>query len=185
MQQQIDIEIIEKAQKQDKQAFGKLILYYQKYIYSLVFRMLCNEADARDVVQETFIKIWKHLGDYKIDTKFSTWIYKITINTCLDKLRQRKRNRFIINGIEAEKEFRKIFTNEGERRLSNSGIIEIIKQLTEKLSPKQKAVFVLRDLDDMEMNEISEITGLSMDNVKSNLCFARQKMREFLKQYEL
>ena len=89
---QIDPEnIINKARNGDKEAFGKLVMQHQQYAFNLAFRIVCNEDDARDIVQDSFIKIWKNMKLYLPKIKFSTWMYKIITNTAIDHLRSKKK----------------------------------------------------------------------------------------------
>ncbi len=84
---QFDAEnIIHKARNGDKNAFGELVTKYQQYAFNLAFRIVCNEDDARDVVQDSFIKIWKNMKAYLPKIEFTTWMYKIVTNTAIDHL---------------------------------------------------------------------------------------------------
>ena len=79
--------LIDKSKKQDMTAFALLVTEYRQLVFRLAFRLLCNEEEARDMVQETFIKVWLNLDKYNREYRFSTWLYKITGNICYDRLR--------------------------------------------------------------------------------------------------
>ena len=106
MQNQIHVEqlneLILKANNGDTKAFEVIVRNYNKFGYAVAFKILCNEEDAKDVVQECFIKIWKHLNEYDKKIKFTTWMYKIVVNLCFDKLKSQKRRRSIFKNLDED-----------------------------------------------------------------------------------
>ncbi len=175
------LDIIERCKQDDKDAFRELVEANQSYAFSLAFRMLCNEDDAKEVVQDSFIRVWRHISKYKKEIKFTTWLYKIVLNLCYDKIDSIKRRRQLFQSEEETSKFL-LTANETdiEREFTNRELASCIKGLSEKLSAKQQAVFVLRDLQGLETNEISEILDMPLKNIKSNLCLARKEIREKL-----
>lgn len=170
-------ELIVLSRKNDEQAFRKLVEAHQSMVYTLAFRLLCNDEDAKDAVQETFIRAWKHLGSFNLELKFSTWLYTIAANQCYDKLRKAKHT--ITLRLEDQNVIREFISDENpEKNLLNTELAQIISSLTVGLTPKQKLVFTLRDLEGLEIEEIITITGLSAAKIKSNLYLARQYIRE-------
>jgi RNA polymerase sigma-70 factor, ECF subfamily len=179
MHQQTTTNLILLSRQNDMNAFRQLVESHQSMVFSLAFRLLCNENDAEDVVQETFVRVWKNLNKYKIEMKFSTWIYKITSNLCYDKLRLFKRNNTLRTINIDNISILNICSDENiEKSLINSELAKIITNLTNDLTPKQKLVFTLRDLEGIEVDEIEAITGLSSAKIKSNLFLARQYIRQ-------
>ncbi len=160
-------------------AFRILVDTHRRFAFSIAFKILLNEEDARDAAQESFIKLWKHINDYNFNAKFTTWFYKIVINMSLDKLKARKRKeeKFIPAGSTAGIEN----LASGKDDFTNSELIEIIKELTRFLSPMQKMVFTLRDLNGLAVNEVSDSLKISEGSVKTNLVYARRKIKEQLK----
>jgi len=167
--------LIASCKRNDQKAFRKIVECYQSMIYSLCFRMLCNEEEARDTVQETFIKVWVNLSSYQSDKKFSTWIYTIATNLCLDKLKSSKHNKY--SGSIDDRISELISSENIEQTIINAELGEIILRLTGELTPKQKIAFTLRYLEEIEMEEIREITGMTAEKIKSNLYLARQSIR--------
>jgi len=171
-------DLIISSKRNDDNAFRKIVEEYQAMVYSLAFRILCNEEEAKDIVQETFIKVWINLSCYKLDKKFSTWVYAIASNLCLDRLRSSKhrhQTKFVdetLNNL--------ISSEDIEQTFINSELGAIILRLTNELTPKQKIVFTLRYLEELEIEEIVEITHLSPNKIKSNLFLARQAIRKKL-----
>ncbi len=170
-------ELIVLSRQNDSQAFRKLVEAHQAMVYTLAFRLLCNDDDAKDIVQETFIKVWKNLERFKPELKFSTWLYTIAANQCYDKLRKAKHNYTLrLDDTNVISEF---ISNENiEKTIINEELSQIILSLTGNLTPKQKLVFTLRDLEGLEIEEIISITGLSAEKIKSNLYLARQFIRK-------
>ena len=173
-------QLINRSRQGDKKSFELLIVAYQSMVYRLAFRLLCDEDDAKDIVQETFIKIWFHLDRYKSEYKFSTWIYKIASNLAYDRLRSQKH---ISQGTEPEAVADALniaFSENTEERLINKDLKKIILYFTRELPPKQKLVFTLRDIEELEAVEVERITGMSAEKIKSNLYLARKNIREKL-----
>jgi RNA polymerase sigma-70 factor, ECF subfamily len=170
-------ELIILSRQNDAQAFRKLVEAHQYMVYTLAFRLLCNDEDAKDIVQETFIKVWKHLHSFNSELKFSTWLYSIAAHECYDKLRKTKHNNSL--RLDDQNRICEFISNENiERTLINAELSQIILALTGNLTPKQKLVFTLCDLEGLEVDEIKSITGLSSAKIKSNLYLARQFIRK-------
>lgn len=167
------------SRQNDANAFRKLVEVHQSMVFTLAFRLLCDEDDAKDIVQETFIRIWKHLDRFNTAMKFSTWMYSITTNLCYDQLKNAKRKP--VDRINTPNLLAQFIADENiEQSVINSELAAIIRDMTSGLSPKQKLVFTLRDLEGLEIDEIQTITGMSADKIKSNLYLARQCMRKKL-----
>jgi len=178
MQQDI-VNIIEKVKAGNKTAFKYLVEEHQQYAFNVAFRVVCNEENAKDVVQESFIKIWKNIHRFNSKLKFTTWMYKIVINSALDKLRSLKR----LNTINIDKVSENLcrLENDGpDVQLENQELGNIISHIAEGLPEKQKLVFVLRDIQGFDSVEVEEILDMPHTSVKSNLYNARQFVRKKL-----
>ena len=174
----IDLQLIEECKGGNFNNFRKLVELTSPFAFSVAFRMLGNEDQAKDVVQDTMVTIWQKLKKIKTAEVYKTWIYRIVVNKCYDQMRKRKRNpEFIADEHTWELIANKL--SEGpSAALENGETAKIITILTERLSSKQKAVFVLSDLEGMSNDEISEITGISKSAVKANLYHARKNISE-------
>ncbi|MDP2037765.1 MAG: RNA polymerase sigma factor [Ignavibacteria bacterium] len=168
------LELIKNAVEGDLSAFETILKSHQYYAYTVAFRVLTNDDDAKDVVQECFVRIWKSLGSYNRKVKFTTWMYKIVINLCYDKLRRRKTENERRETISAE-----IVSDidSPEKLLTNKEQAEIIKHVSNSLPEKQRMVFVLRDLEELTTDEVSQIMNISIESVKTNLSLARKAIR--------
>ena len=173
-------ELITQSKHNDGNAFRQLVESHQSMIYSLAYRLLCNEEDARDAVQETFIKVWLKLSSFDTSRKFSTWVYAIATNLCYDKL---KSGKHFSNCLPAETFNEVLSDDDVEKKMIDTELGALIATLTSELTPKQKIIFTLSDLEDLETEEIVQITGMTASQIKSNLFLARQALRTKLKNY--
>jgi RNA polymerase sigma-70 factor (ECF subfamily) len=174
-------QLIRRSTEGDLAAFDKLVRSCQPYAYSIAVRLLCNEDEAEEVVQQSFIRVWKYLDRYDQRRKFTTWLYRIVTNLCLDGLRSAKRRSRLFSSIEEDDHAETIADPQSlDRMYSTEEAIRAVKALTDRLPTKQKLVFVLRDLEDLPVSEVSEITGLSAGSIKTNLHYARRAIRNLL-----
>jgi len=172
----IEQDIIEQIKKGNQSAFRSLVEEYQQYAFTLAFRILCDEPEARDVVQESFIKIWQKIRSYDGKAKFTTWMYRIVTNTSIDKLRSMKRNRHI-NIDELTVQAESLIQADFSGQFENEELAEMITYFSEGLPEKQRLVFVMRDLQGMLSSEVQEILEMSESAIKSNLYHARREIR--------
>lgn len=180
MADRVPFDIINKAGNGDTNAFREIVDEYQAFAYAASYRFLGNAEDAEDIVQEAFIRLWKNLHKYNPEVKLSTWLYRIIVNLCLDFLksvygRQRK------NKVDVELVLQ--CSAGSDEPMQTNELNELIQEAAAVLTPKQKAVFILRDLEDLSVEEVCGILSMSAGNVKSNLYHARQRMSEKLKKY--
>ena len=177
---QIENDIIVRCQRGEKEAFRGVVQTYQRMVFSLSLKLLCDEEEARDMVQETFIRVWQNMGEYDARKNFTTWIYTIATRISLDRL---KNMRHTVPMPEDEKVLRRFASDvDTHRTLENQEWVSIVRMLAEGLGEKQRMVFTLCQLEGLSSSEVEEITGLDSKQVKSNLYVARQTIRERLKQ---
>ena len=170
--------LIERSKQHDKVAFRQLVEMCQPFVFRISFRLLCCEEEAKDIVQEVFIRVWLHLHKYNYRNRFSTWLYKITCNLCYDRLRSMKP---LSSNVVTSVDWSILDIPDEcdvEQTIINSELIKWITTLTHDLSPKQRLVFTLRDIEELELDEIRKITGMSNAKIKSNLYLARQYIRK-------
>ncbi|MBN2612293.1 MAG: RNA polymerase sigma factor [Bacteroidales bacterium] len=176
---QPDTALIGSCIKKDRTAFKQLVTMYQQYAYNLAFKILLEEEDAKDVVQETFIRIWNHIDNYRKEILFTTWMYRIVTNLCYDKLKSFKRKNHVSLHDAAGQGIN--LTNETEHNADSAENHEMIKQirrLSRGLTTKQRMVFILRDIQGHSVKEVSEVLNMSEGAVKTNLYLARMFIRE-------
>ena len=182
MQQSEELDLIARAQRGDHQAFRILVDQYHRFAYAVAFRITRNHSDADDITQEAFIKLWKHLGKYRTGIKLTTWLYQIVTNQCLDFLKSVNKKQQVRN-TEMSVALPIADETSAEKKSDDRELLEVITTLASRLTPKQQAAFVLRDLEGLSVEEVCEILEMSPGTLKSNLYYARNKIREDLNLY--
>jgi RNA polymerase sigma-70 factor (ECF subfamily) len=181
-QDELENEFIRKAQGGCLTAFEHIVRKNQNFAYNVAFKLTLNEEDTKDAVQETFIRVWKNIKRFNFDSKFTTWFYKILVNTCYDSMRAAKRRKKYFADLETVK------TKNGTEITSDIEKVELVNRiaiLTENLTMKQRIVFILRDFENLNIKEISELLNMSHGSVKTNLSYARKNIKEMLLKLEL
>ena len=173
--------------------FDALVQKYEKKIFNVIYRFLGDYEDAVDLTQETFISAYKHYDRFRGDSKVFTWLYQIARNLCINKVRQRDRQRVL--RVESLDQPRDFDTDEGMTRevpdwthspqtvLEDKELRQRILAAVDTLPPDYKEVVILREFQDMTYNEIVAATGLSLENVKTRLSRARAMLRRKLEPY--
>lgn len=178
--------ILERARRGDVRAFGELVAKYERKIYRMARNILQNDADAEDVLQESFLKAFEHLDSFQGQSKFYTWVTRIAVNESLMKLRKRKTDRTVSidDNIETDEEpiVREIAVWDGnpEATYTQAEMRAILDKAIAGLKPIFRTVFVLRDVEELSTEETAEALGLSIAAVKSRLLRARLQLREKL-----
>ncbi len=176
-----DEKLVEMAISGDTIAFSVLIDRHNKYVTRLAARFLLREEDISDVVQDTFIRVWKRLPDFDGRCQFTTWLYTISFNLCVDRLRSMKRKREIQLSEDMVQRYNTwIDNNDAIQKADAVTIALAIRKYASGLSKVQRLVFILRDLQDLPVEEVCGITGFKPDKVKANLFHARKFLREKL-----
>lgn len=178
--------LIEECKQGDIESFELLIKDHQQMAFNIAYRMLGNIEDARDASQDAFIKIFKNIKTFKGNSSFSTWMYRIVSNTCLDELRKKKKhhNYSYDNPIKTEdgEMSRNIpmVENTPEEIINMKESQKLIQNALNKLSDQNKAVIVLRDIKGFSYEQISEILNCPEGTVKSRISRARVALKTIL-----
>lgn len=180
--QQVFDDILEKAKAGNKVAFKHLVEEHQQFAFNMAFRVVCNQDDAKDVVQDSFIKVWKNIGNFNSKMKFTTWMYKIIVNTAIDKLRSSKRMQTTNIEQVSENSFA-LERLHADEQLENKELGQLIASISDGLPTKQRLVFVLRDIQGLNAVEVSKALDMAETAVKSNLYNARQFVRKKLSKF--
>ncbi len=181
--------LVAKARVGDPSAFTELVQRYDGKIFRLARHIMQSPEDAEDVLQETFLKAYEHLHDFHGDSKFYTWLVRIAVNQSLMKLRKRRGDRVLsldeAIDIGEDTVTREIAVWEGnpEQKYSQTEIREILAKAVESLPPIFRAVFALRDIEELSTEETAAVLNLSVPAVKSRLLRARLRLREKLTRY--
>jgi RNA polymerase sigma-70 factor, ECF subfamily len=178
--------LLEKCRQGDVESFELLICDYQKKAFNIAYRILENIEDASDATQEAFIKVFKSIKDFKGESSFSTWLFRIVTNVSLDQLRVKKRNQVLYIDKEIVLEDDTItaevadYSNMPEDVVDKKERISKIHKAINLLSEEHKTIIVLRDIQGFSYEEISQITNCSMGTVKSRINRARLSLKNIL-----
>ena len=181
--------LVTQAREGDTVAFAELVRRYEGKIFRLAQHITQNREDAEDVLQETFMKAYEHLEQFKGDSKFYTWIVRIAVNQALMKLRRRKSDKSVSldETIDTGEDtvIREIaaWGEDPEQHFSREELGSILDTAIQSLEPLYRSVFVLRDIEELSTEETAEALGLSVPAVKSRLLRARLQLREKLTRF--
>lgn len=185
MTREQEMQIIQQVQAGDVNAYEALVTEYEKNVYNLALRMTGNREDAADISQEAFIKAFKSLPGFRGDSKFSVWLYRIVSNLCLDFLRSRSRRQTVSLSVEDEDGEDTLLdipdTSQSPEKLVEGRLTrEAVQQGLEQLSPEYRQILLLREIQGLSYEEISQSLGLELGTIKSRLFRARKKLCAFL-----
>ena len=175
-----DEDLIERFQKGDLYAYDLIVKRYKDQLLNFVYRFVGNQEEAEDIVQETFLRVYRKRHAYKRVAKFSTWIYTIAGNLSRTELRRRKRRKlFSITDLGYEDRDYEISDEDFNPETQVDGVIkeEIIQKEIDQLSPKFRQVIILRDVQELSYEEISKIIRVPIGTVKSRVNRGRLKLQ--------
>lgn len=177
-------ELLIKAKEGDARAFEEIVNLYQQKVCSTIFFMIKNENIVEDLAQEVFIKVYRNIGKFNEESSLYTWIYRITMNTCLDQIKKEKKITYVSTFIETEEgEMEAQFEDESQRLdeiLEEKVRKETLLKAIKSLPAEQRALIVLRDIRQFKYMEIAEMLKLNLGTVKSKISRARQSLKEIL-----
>lgn len=180
-----DEELVRKSKEDDERAFGELVSRYETKVYNLALRMVRNPEDAEDVLQDTFLRAYRGIKSFQGASTFSTWIYRITANSALMRLRKKQLPTVSIEDQDERETPVSIadWTPGPVERLLTQELQHEMDEAIEALPPEFRQVFILRDVEELSNAEVAEILDLSVAAVKSRLHRARLKVRNRLAGY--
>ncbi|NLB40770.1 MAG: sigma-70 family RNA polymerase sigma factor [Clostridiales bacterium] len=174
--------MIEEAKNGNFEAFGELISLYEKKIYNYCLRMTNRREDAEDLTQEVFVRVYKALKGFKGNSQFSTWIFRIAHNICIDHYRKSKLTTFSLNQPRNEEDQREMDLPSEDPTPEEEALRkeqqEFLLKCIEELRPEYKTVIILRDIQHHSYEEIAEILDVPLGTVKSHISRARSALRE-------
>lgn len=180
--------LIRAAQRGDQDAFAQLVRAYDQTVLRMALNTLRSPEDARDVYQEAFLRVFRNLPNFRFDCSFSTWLYRIVANLCLDQLRRRKVRREEAGSIDTTQGEMDRFQflpeeradGDPQRRLLSAEVRNRIDDILQTLSPRERVVFEMRHFQGMRLRAIGDALGVSEEAAKNCLFRATQKMRSAL-----
>lgn len=189
-----DIDLIAAFKDGDMLAFQTLVEKYENRVYNLCMRMVNDEVESRDLTQEVFLKVYRSIMKYQHTYSFYTWVYRITVNCCIDYIRKKKRRAQTVsltshNASEGADPVREHeipdTTYVPETAMEKSELREMLNSAIGQLSEKLQSIIVLKEIEGFTYEEIAEILDCSRGTVKSRLFRARERLKEILTQYKL
>ena len=192
MEDNEELELVRRAQEGDREAFKELVETYQRKVYGICIGMLKDPDDSMDVSQEVFIKVYRYLDKFNQDSSFYTWLYRITVNKCIDFIRKQKRKREVDYNDELLREGDVAGDDEllpsrlgihpdkvyGRKEL-RAKMLEALNTLTEK----HRTILVLREVEGLSYEEIADVLQVSKGTVMSRLYHARRYFQDAVKEY--
>jgi len=183
-----DFKQVRAFQAGDERAFEELVRRYQRQVANIVYLTLGNRDAVEDLVQEVFIRVYRSLKKFEFDASFYSWLYRITVNLCIDEIRRRRiRKTFSLQFFsedhveEKERPSRKIQTP--SESLLESEKREVVLNALKRIAPMHRTVLVLREYENLSYDEIADVLKISVQAVKSRIFRAREEMRGLLKNY--
>jgi len=180
--------LIRLAQQGDERAFEDLVRQYDQNVLRLALNLLRSPEDANDIYQETFLRVFKNLHAFRFDCSFSTWLYRIATNLCLDALRKRRVRREedtvvetsdgLLDRMDTIEEARA--EGNPQRHLMSQQLRQRIETVLKELTPRERTVFELRHFEGLRLRAIGDVLGTSEEAAKNCLFRATQKMRAAL-----
>jgi len=186
LQRAEDDDLIREAQRGDRSAFDSLVRRYDQSVLRLALHMLGNEQDAQDVHQEAFLKAYRHLGNFRFECSFYTWVYRIVTNLCLDQLRRRKSRRedpaTVLDSAGDEMDLMANISDtramaNPARELDRKRMGESIQSALDKLTPRERMVFELKHYQGLKLRTIGEMLSTTEETAKNTLFRATRKLR--------
>jgi RNA polymerase sigma-70 factor (ECF subfamily) len=182
--------LLRRLRDRDERAFRELIEAHRDRVYNITFRMLGNRAEAEDVAQEVFISVFKTIESFREESKFSTWLYRVTVNHCKNRIkylaRRHDRDRDELDETSREANGANSAPHRlaaPDRALEGAQMEALLQEAIGQLEDDQRVVVILRDVEDLSIEEICEITGLPDGTVKSRLHRARLVLRRKMQRH--
>lgn len=177
---------IKQVLKGDQNAFGEIVEIYKNKVFQICYRMLGNRHEAEDIAQEAFIRAFINIHTFNVSLKFSTWLYRIATNLCIDRIRKKKPDFYLdaeVSGTEGLTMYSQLAADSAlpEDELESLELQETIQKEILKLPDKYRSVIVLKYIEELSLNEISEILDLPLGTVKTRVHRGREALRQQLR----
>lgn len=182
-----DRQLVRRLRDRDEQAFRELMAEHRDKVYNLTLRMLGNRAEAEDVSQEVFIQVFKTIDSFREESKLSTWLYRVAVNLCKNRIkylsRRQDRNKDQLDETNEASASSAVAAPGGppprpDRAVEGAQIEKVLQDAIATLDEDHRVLVVLRDIEDLSIEEICAITGLPDGTVKSRLHRARLALRK-------
>ena len=174
-------ELILACQRGDEAAFEALVRLHEKKVYALCRRMCRDEDDAMEAAQDTFLAVWRGIGSFRADAAFSTWLYRLATNACLDLLRREKKRDADVSLDDEESVSEPAdAAPQPEEAVERAETQRMVREALYALPDNYRQVLILRELEQLSYTEIAEVAQLDVGTVKSRISRARLALRNYL-----
>ncbi len=173
-----DAELIVKFTEGDSTAFGKLVLRHKDKVRNLIYLTLGDTDQIDDISQDVFISIFNNLGEFKFESKFTTWLYRITVNKCRDFLRKKRVRNIMVPIADGERNLGASYQSEGHE------FKILLRNAIKKLPEKLQEPLIMRDIQGLSYSEISEALNCDLGTIKSRIFRARETLKILLEPYQ-
>ncbi|MCK9294604.1 MAG: sigma-70 family RNA polymerase sigma factor [Desulfobulbaceae bacterium] len=169
----------------DAQAFNRLVMLYQTKIYNLALNYVKSQEEAKDLAQDIFVTVYRSLPKLREKEKFTSWLYQIAINHCRNRYKKLSRRGYFSNvSLDDEESFLQIAGDEGpEKLLQRKNTINLVRATIDSMAEAEKEIILLRDIQELAYEEISDILHIPLGTVKSKLNRARTSLKDRLKKH--
>lgn len=181
MKKTLEQDLVQRAREGDSGAFGELVEAHQGFAYHVALRAVDNSQDAEDIVQEAFVRAWRSLAGFRVESRFRTWLYRIVVNLCYSQLpRLRKEVNLLAapNGQEVLPDKSPI--NDPELRMEDKQVLDRLQNHIQNLPGQHQILLLLRHREGCSYAEIAEIMDLPLGTVKTGIHRARKKLKQAL-----
>lgn len=180
-----EVEIVKRAREGDEKSLEFIVKKYQNRVANLIFKIVGDESIVEDLTQDVFLRVIESLKDYKFESALYTWIYRITVNICIDEIRKRQRSKtYLLSDVLIQNPKSEPYHSQTEKSFEQKELREIIENAISKLPAEYKTVIILREFEDLPYEEIAKVLKISVGTVKSRLFRARKLLAEHLKEYK-
>ncbi len=178
--EQDDVQLVQASQQGDQEAFAVLVQRHQRRVFNLSWRMLQDYEDASEITQESFLAAWQGLPAFRGEARFTTWLYRITYNCCLQQLERRKRERSLQAAVQAEQLLEERNKKQAEDALEQRDRQVIVREQLEQLPARYRGVLILRHFQELTYEEMANILSMPVGTVKIHLFRARNLLKKRL-----
>jgi len=179
--------LLKQAQEGDKKAFEGLVKILERQVYMTAYSIIPDRDEAKDITQDTFLKLYNHLNRIRSEAGFKCFVFKMATNCAIDRKRRLKRKKVSLDGdgtIPASEEIKLSRRSESpDKLIERKELMRVVNSVVDKLPPRQKLCLILSDLDGLSKKEIAKILGCPQGTVRSNLHIARIKLRHALQEF--
>ena len=177
-------DIIKDCQAGDSHAMERIVRLYQNQVYNIAYGMLGNSEDAQDITQDVFLSVWEKIGQFRFKSRFSTWLYRIVTNMCINEKNRRLRRQTSPTEMDDSQAWTPVDSRTPEKEVLLAEQHETLQAALGQLKHDYRKILILREMEDLSYDELAEVLNCSVGRVKSRLHEARLSLRKILKQKE-